>query len=182
MCCPTSCHPGLSLWHSEHAYKGLPQGKLLPPKHEAMFSPNPRGSGKVWMMLTCDYTLIILYYVNQTWVNRKGFWWGFQQGKIQPMSMCILWAVDEKPCPQLQNGLYLRFLRCQTRHILISPSNFNFHWMWSMKTSFQRMVYCRWEFVTEIAWSKTTCYVVTGLWRYLRVGKIITFMKSTWND
>ena len=26
MCCPTSCHPGHSLCHSEHAYKWLPQG------------------------------------------------------------------------------------------------------------------------------------------------------------
>ena len=153
MCCPTSCHPGPSLWNSEHAYKGLPQGKLLPPKHEAMFSPNPRGSGKVWMMLTSEYTFIIIYYVNQTWVNREGFWWGFQQDKIQLMSMCILWAVDEKPCPQLQNVLYLRILKGQTRHILIWPSNFSFHWMWSIKTSFQRMVYCGWGFATETVWS-----------------------------
>ena len=115
MCCPTSCHPGPSLWHSEHAYRGLPQGKLLPPKHEAMFSPKPRGSGKVWMMLTSEYTLIIIYYVNQIWVIRKGFWWRFQKGKIQPMSMCIRWDVDEKPCTQLQNGPYLRFLKGQTR-------------------------------------------------------------------
>ena len=129
-----SCHPGPSLWHSEHAYKGLPQGKLLPPKHEAMFIPNPRGSGKVWMMLTSEYTFIIIYYVNQTWVNREGFSWGFQQGKIQLMSMCILWAMDEKPCSQLQNGLYLRNLKGQTRHILIWPSNFSCHWMWSIKT------------------------------------------------
>ena len=101
MCCPTSCHPGPSLWHSEHAYRGLPQGKLLPPKHEAMFSPNPRGWGgvKVWMMLTSEFTLIFIYYVNLTWVNRKGFWWRFQQGKIQPMSMCILWDVDKKQAP-----------------------------------------------------------------------------------
>ena len=91
--------------------------------YEAMFSPNPWGSGKVWMMLTSEYTLIIIYYVKQTWVNREGFWWGFQQGKIQPMSICMLWAVDEKPCPQLQNGPYLRFLRGHTRHILIWPSN-----------------------------------------------------------
>ena len=27
-----------------------------------------------------------------------------------------------------------------------------------------------------------TCYVVRGLWHYLRMGKIITFMKSTWNN
>ena len=142
-----------SLWHSEHAYKGLPQGKLLPPKHEAMFSPNPRGSGKVWMMLTSEYTFIIIYYVNQTWVNREGLLWGFQQGQIQLMSMCILWAVDEKPCPQLQNGPYLRILKGQTRHILSWPSNFSFQWMWSIKTSFQRMVYCGWGFATEIVWS-----------------------------
>ena len=128
--------PLARLWHSEHAYKGLPPGKLLPPKHEAMFCPNPRGSGKVWMMLTSEYTLIIKYYVNQTWVNRQGFWWGCRQGQIRQMPMCILWAVDEKPCSQLQNGLYPRFLRGQTRHILIRPSNFNLNWMWSVNTSF----------------------------------------------
>ena len=96
---------------------------------------------------------IIIYYANQTWVNREGFWWGFQQGKIQLMSMCILSTVDEKPCPQLQNGLYLRILKGQIRHILIWPSNFSFHWMWSVKTSFQRMVYCGWGFATETVWS-----------------------------
>ena len=147
MSCPTCCHPGPSLWHSEHAYKGFPQGKLLPPKHEAMFRPNPRGSGKVWMMLTSEYTFIILYYVNQTWVNREEFWWGLQQDKIQLMSTCILWAVDEK------HGLYLRIIKGQTRYILIWPSNFSFHWMWSVKTSFQRIVYCGWGFATETVWS-----------------------------
>ena len=144
---PISCRPGPSLWHSEHACSGLPQRKLIPPKHEAMFSPIPRGGGKVWMMFTSEYTLIIIYCVNQTWVNREGFWSGFQQGKIQPMSMCILWAMDEITCPQLQNGLYLR-------HILSWPSNSSFHWMWSIKTSFQRMVYCGWRVVIEVVWSQ----------------------------
>ena len=142
--------PGPCLWHSEHAYRGLPQGKLLPLKHEAMFSPNLRGSGKVWMMLTSEYTFVIIYYANQTWVNREGFWWGLRQGQIQQMSMCIQWAVDEKPCSQLQNGLYLRFLRGQTKRILIWPSNFSFHWLWSIKTSFQRMIYCGLGFATEM--------------------------------
>ena len=51
---------------------------------------------------------------------------------------------------QLQNGLYLRFLRGQIRHILIWPSNFSFQWMWSIKTSFQRLIYWGLGFATEI--------------------------------
>ena len=146
------CHPGPSLWHNEHAYKGLPQRKLLPPKHEAMFSPNPRGSGKVWMMLTSEYTLIIIYYVNQTWVNKDGFWWGFQQDKKSNVySMSCGWKtllpVTKWPLFQISQR------SDQTRHILIWPSNFSFHWMWSIKTSFQRMVCCGWGFGTEIVWS-----------------------------
>ena len=67
------CHPGPSLWHSELAHKGLPQGNLLPPKHEAMFCPNPRGSGKVWMMLSSEYTLIIINYVIRHRSTERGF-------------------------------------------------------------------------------------------------------------
>ena len=149
MCCPTSCHPGPSLWHSEHAYKGLPQGKLLPPKHEAMFSPNPRGSGKVSMMLTSEYTLIIIYYANQTWVKREGFWWGFQQGKIQ-----------------------------------VRPDTFWFDLATSISIGCgqSRPHFKEWFIVDgglpqKLCGVNKTCYVVRGLWHYLRMGKIITNME-----
>ena len=182
MCCPTSCHPGPSLWHSEHAFKGLPQGKLLPPKHESMFSPNPRGSGKVWMMLTSEYTFIIICYANQSWVNREGSWWGFQQGKIQLMSMCILWAVDEKPCPQLQNGLYLRILKGQTDTFW-----FDLATSVSIGCGQSRPHFKEWFIVDgglpqKLRGVDKTCYVVRGLWHYLQMGKMITFIKSTWNN
>ena len=135
-CCPTSCHPGPVGGTVSMRIRDFHKGSS---SHQNM---RPRGSEKVSMIWTSEYTLIIMYCVNRTWVNRQGFWWWFPQGQIQQMSMCILWAVDEKPCSQLQNGLYLRFLRGQIRHILIWPSNFSFHWMWSIKTSFQTLVYC----------------------------------------
>ena len=182
MCCPTSRHPGPSLWHSEHAYKGLPQGKLLPPKHEAMLSPNPRGSGKVWMTLTSEYTFIIIYYVNQTCVNRKGFWWGFQQGKIQLMSMCILWAVDENHAPSYKMVSISEFPK-------VRPDTFWFDLATSVsigcgqsKPHFKEWFIVDGGLPRKLCGVNKTCYVVRGLWHYLRMGKIITFMKSTWNN
>ena len=170
-----------SLWHSEHAYKGLPQGKLFPPKHEAMFSPNPRGSGKVWMMLTSEYTFIIIYYANQTWVNREGFWWGFQQ--VQSNScQCVfyeLWMKNHAPSYKMASISALSKVRPDTFWFDLATSV-------SIGCGQSRPHFKEWFIVEgglpqKLCGVNKTCYVLRGLWHYLRMGKIITFMKSTWN-
>ena len=32
-----------------------------------------------------------------------------------------VYSLEENPCPQFQNGLYCRFFRGQSRHIVIAP-------------------------------------------------------------
>ena len=145
-----------------------------------MFSP--RGSGKVWKMLTSEYTFIIIYYVIQTWVNRERFWWGFQQGKIQLMSMCILWAVMENLAPSYKMAYISELSR-------VRPDIFWFDLATSVSIGCgQSRPHFKEGFIVDgglpqkLCGVNKTCYVVRWLWHYLRMGTIITFMKSTWNN
>ena len=175
------CHPGPSLWHSEHAYKGLPQGKFLPPKHEAMFSPNPRGNGKVWLMLTSEYTLIIIYYVNQTWVNREGFLWGFYLvgiPNVNVYSMSCGWKTM-LPVPKWPLSDFSE----------VGPDTIWFDLATSVSIGCgqSRHHFKEWFVVDgglpqKLCGVNKTCYAVRGFWHYLRMGKIITFVKSAWNN
>ena len=94
------------------------------------------------------------------------------------MSMCILCAVIEIHAPSYKMASISDFLEARPDTCWFDLGTSVFHWMWS----FQTMDNFGWGVATEICRPNKTCYTVRELWHYLRMGKIITFMKSTWND
>ena len=180
MCCPISVslarHQSVTQWA---CVQGTSTREAPPTKHEAMFSQNPRGSGKVWMMLTSELSYIMLIRLGWTERGSDG-----DSSKVKfNQCQCVfyeLWMKNHAPSYKMASISDFSEVRPDTFWYDLATSV-------SIGCGHSRPRFKEWFVVDEglpqkLCGVNKTCFAVRGFWHYLRMEKIITFMKSTWND